>query len=297
MSLEFTQRQKGLFFMLLGTFCFSCKGILIKFLYPYGADALTVIGWRMTAVLPLYLIALFLRRGHLKSQNIKKNELINIGLLGCTGYYFAAYLDFSGLQYVSAGLERMIVFLYPTFVVLINMIREKKLCSKKVALSLTLSYLGVLTVFSADLDSTGPNQNLGSALVLASALVFGFYVVYADHWMKRFSSQDFTTIAMVSACILTLSHAWISKGEAMLSYPPKFYFIASSLGFFCTFLPSYMISYGIQKVGSSQASIFACLGPAFTIFVAYLSLGEQFGPIEMLGMAMTVIASLIIGKK
>lgn len=295
--MSISDRQKGLFFMLLGTFCFSCKGILIKFLFPYGADALTVIGWRMTFVLPLYLLVLCLRYSQIKAQNLSPKAFWGICLLGSTGYYFAAFLDFSGLQYVSAGLERMIVFLYPTFVVLINMLRERKWCSKRTGLSLILSYLGVITVYSSDLDSVGPHQSWGSFLVLTSALVFGIYVVYAEVWMKQLKSRDFTTLAMISACLVTMLHAWSIKGSSMIDYPSSFFIIAAALGFFCTFLPSYMISYGIHKVGANQASIFACLGPAFTILVAYATLGESFGLIECAGMSLTLIASLIIGKK
>ena len=106
------ERQKGLFFMLMGTFLFSCKGILIKFLFPYGADALTVIGWRMTFVFPLYLFLIFKHQAEIQSQ-LPKNQWWGVFLLGATGYYFAAFLDFSGFQYISAGLERMIVFSTP----------------------------------------------------------------------------------------------------------------------------------------------------------------------------------------
>lgn len=283
--------------MLLGTFCFSCKGILIKLLYPFGADSLVVIGWRMTFVLPLYLIILLCRLPKLKEYQLPTRNWASIALLGCTGYYLAAYLDFSGLQYISAGLERVVVFLYPTFVVLINMLRERKWCSPRVFTSLTLSYLGVLIVYSADFDSFGPNQSKGALLVLISAFVFGIYVVYADVWMKKVRSIDFTSIAMLSACCLTLLHAWSIHGNTMLSYPPQFYFIAACLGFFCTFMPSYMISYGIKQVGSTRASIFACLGPAFTIVVAFLTLGESFGLLELFGMLMTILASIVISKK
>lgn len=283
--------------MLLGTFCFSCKGILIKLLYPFGADSLVVIGWRMSFVLPLYLIIIWYRYPKLKAYAFPLKNWAWIGLLGCTGYYLAAYLDFSGLQYISAGLERVVVFLYPTFVVLINMLRERKWCSPRVMGSLMLSYFGVIIVYSADLDSFGPDQSKGAMLVLVSAFVFGLYVVYADVWMKRVRSVDFTSVAMVAASILTLSHAWSVYGVEMLKYPMEFYAIAACLGFFCTFVPSYMISYGIKQVGSNQASIFACLGPAFTILVAYFTLGESFGLWEMLGMAMTILASLLISKK
>jgi drug/metabolite transporter (DMT)-like permease len=160
-----------------------------------------------------------------------------------------------------------------------------------------LSYFGVLIVYSADLDSFGPNQSKGAGLVLISAFVFGLYVVYADVWMKVVRSIDFTSVAMISACCLTLLHAWSVHGTKMMAFPLQFYLIAACLGFFCTFLPSYMISYGIKQVGSTQASIFACLGPAFTIGVAFFTLGENFGMLELFGMMLTVLASLIISKK
>lgn len=283
--------------MLFGTFLFSCKGILIKFLYPYGADALTVIGWRMGFVLPLFGMVLLFRHKKLLKLTLPLKHWLGVAILGCTGYSLAAYLDFSGLQYISVGLERIVVFLYPTFVVIINMIRERKLCSLRTTFALSLAYIGVITVYSCDIESFGPHQLKGTLLVLYSALIYGIYVVYAEQWLKKMNSIDFTATAMVAASLLTISYAWFVKGDTLYSYPPKFYGIAACLSFFCTFLPSFMISYGIQKVGSNQASIFACLGPAFTVIVAYFSLDEGFNGFEALGIGMTVMASLIISKK
>ncbi|QEY18801.1 EamA/RhaT family transporter [Cellvibrio sp. KY-GH-1] len=283
-------KSVGILCVIAGTFCFASKGILIKLAYLYGISATPLLTLRMLFALPFYLAtALWLNRSAF--EPFQKGDIWKIISLGLLGYYVSSLLDFLGLQYISAGLERLILYIYPTLVLLMLAYWKHERINNTVKLALAIAYGGMLLVFAHDLR-LAKNIDLtllGALLVFCSTISFALFIVLAGNMIKKVGSTRFTAYGMIAACSGVLAHGLSFGAIEDLQQPQPVYLLAIALAFFCTVIPSFLMNKGISLVGSGNAALIGSIGPIITLFLGALVLHETITSIQLIG------AGLVIG--
>jgi drug/metabolite transporter (DMT)-like permease len=269
------RRATGLMLALAGATAFSAKAIIVKLAYRHGVDAVTLIMLRMLLALPLFL-ALAWWAGRGRPSLTARDWRVVVGL-GFCGYYLASFLDFAGLQYITASLERLILYLNPTLVMLLGWVLFKRRVTRGQLAAFAVSYLGILVVFGAELRLEGRDVLLGSALVFGSALSYAVYLVYSGQEVQRLGSLRLTGLATSVACVLCIAQYLVLRpvGTA-LALPAAVWGLSVLNAVACTFAPVLMMMMAIERVGASVASQAGMVGPVFTILLGALLLGEPF---------------------
>jgi drug/metabolite transporter (DMT)-like permease len=269
------RRATGLMLALAGATAFSAKAIIVKLAYRHGVDAVTLIMLRMLLALPLFL-ALAWWAGRGRPSLTARDWRVVVGL-GFCGYYLASFLDFAGLQYITASLERLILYLNPTLVMLLGWVLFKRRVTRGQLAAFAVSYLGILVVFGAELRLEGRDVLLGSALVFGSALSYAVYLVYSGQEVQRLGSLRLTGLATSVACVLCIAQYLVLRpvGTA-LALPVEVWGLSVLNAVACTFAPVLMMMMAIERVGASVASQAGMVGPVFTILLGALLLGEPF---------------------
>jgi drug/metabolite transporter (DMT)-like permease len=280
---------KGVVLVFFGAMCFATKGIFAKLAFRYDVDGLEILMLRMLFSLPVY-VAILLFEYRKKPAPIRKTDRMNILLLGLIGYYLAALFDFLGLQYVSASLERNIIFTYPTFVLLMSWIFFKRRITLVQWLAVTICYAGILLAFYSDKTAyASDNLMKGTIFVLLSALTYAFYLVKSDVIIYNIGTIRFTCISMIISCMAVLVHYVIVHGFNIFNFQPEVYYIGLAIAIISTVLPSFLMTRGIALIGSSNMAIIASIGPIATLFLSvyllqeHLTLGLIAGTILVLG--------------
>jgi drug/metabolite transporter (DMT)-like permease len=273
--------------------------VLVKLAYlPTGDMALnalepiTLLALRMGFALPVYLIvgAIFWRRMAVKPQ---LKPVLQAFLLGILGYYLCALLDFTGLKYITAQLERILLFTYPIFVVIIGAMFFGGRISKWGVAAIVLAYTGIGIIFAGGQIASGSNLWLGTVLILLTAFFFAMFQLFAKGLINQMGSWFFTCVAMTGAAVSILLHFTIyaEAGEGIaqaLTLPNRLYVIGAAIAFFSTIIPSFLVNIAIDKIGSQATSVLAMIGPITTIIAAIILLGEPFGWVDALGTAVTI---------
>lgn len=288
---------RGIIYVVLGTFCFAAKGILIKLAYGFGITATPLLMLRMLFALPFYVgIALWLQTR--EQTPLTPRELAKIIGLGLLSYYISSLFDFMGLQYISAGLERLILYIYPTLVLLLNATLYARRISMAEKLAISLAYAGMLLVFVHDvhLNSSWQLTALGAGLVLVSTITFAVFVVMAGDTIPTVGSSRFTSYGMIAACLGVIAHNLIAQGTQSLAQPTPVYALAIALAVFCTVIPSFLMNEGIRIIGSNRAAILGTIGPVVTLFLGALVLDEAIGIIQLAG-AVFVIGGVAVATR
>ena len=280
---------------------FSAKSIFIKLAYADASqvDAVTLLALRMLLALPFFLL-IGLREFRSGSKGMTGREAGVVLLLGFLGYYLASLLDFLGLQYLPAGLERLILFLYPTFVILLNALFDRRPIRPQQGLSLLLGYSGILLVYGGLPQQEIPNLAIGTGLVLGSALSFALYLSLAGRMIPRIGSGRFTAYSMTVACGLVLGHyAAIHPWEARIpdGITPRVALLGAALALISTVMPAFLMNAGIQRIGSGTAAIIGSLGPVSTLLLAWWLLDERLEPLQWLGTAAILTGVWMIGRE
>ncbi|MBU4183293.1 MAG: DMT family transporter [Gammaproteobacteria bacterium] len=264
----------GLLLASAGSIAFSGKAIIVKLAYRHGVDAVTLIMYRMLFALPLFLaLAWWASRG--KAALTGKDWLGIVGL-GFTGYYLASFLDFWGLQYVSASLERLILYLNPTLVLVLGWFIYKRRISGLQALAMAVSYAGVLLVFGHEAGFQGPNAVLGALLVFGSAISYAIYLVYSGELVKRLGSLRLVGLATSVACGLCLLQFVILRPLSAADVAPEVVWLSLLNATLCTFAPVLMVMMAIERIGAGLAAQTGMIGPMSTIAMGVLILDEPF---------------------
>lgn len=283
----------GIVFALLAAVGFSAKAILVKLAYLDHVDAITLLALRMLFAVPFFIgVALWIRRQHAEPLNTH-DKLLVLGL-GLIGYYLSSLLDFLGLQYISAGLERLILFLYPTMTVLLSALIYQRAIGGKVIAAMALSYAGIALVFLHDVGVKEGSIVLGASLVFASTLSYSAYLVGAGHAIKRIGTTRFTAYAMVVASAASLLQFVVMRPMSALDLPWRVYELSIAMAIFSTVLPVFLLSYAIHRIGSGSASLIGSIGPVSTIFMAYLFLNESMSWLQIAGSSLVLCGVLII---
>lgn len=281
-----------------GAIFFSTKAIFVKMAFQETkVDAVTLLSLRMLFSLPFYIGAVLLVSRKSKAQPLSPRQWIWIMLMGIFGYYLSSLFDFIGLQYVSAGLERLILFLYPTFTVLINTFYFKTRLSKVQVIALVLTYIGIGTAYWGEIRSEqyGPQFFFGSFMIFLCAITYSFYLVGTGRLVNAIGATRYTAYAMLTATVGIFIHYFISQpSEGMqLTLPLAGYGIA--LAIIATVLPSFMMSVGMKKIGSNNVAIITSIGPVSTILQAHFILGESVIIEQIAGTVLVIIGVLLIG--
>ena len=263
----------GVLLALAGTLTFSIKAIIVKLAYRHGVDPYTLIMLRMLFALPLFVaLAWWAGRGQ---PPLTARDWRVVGLLGFSGYYLASFLDFWGLQYVSAGLERLILYLGPTLVLLLGRVLYQRRVARGQLVALAVSYVGVLLVFGHELELGGPHTVLGTALVFGSTLSYALYLLFSGEEVKRLGAARLTGLATSVACLLCiLQFVLLRPLDSALAVAPQVLWLSLLNATLCTFAPVLMVMMAIERVGAAVASQAGMIGPVSTIAMGVWILGE-----------------------
>ena len=287
----------GIMFALVAAIGFSAKAILVKLAYIDAVDAITLLALRMAFSLPIFLIVAARANRNKHSQALTSRDKFAVIVLGLIGYYLASYLDFLGLQYISAGLERLILFLYPTMVVLISALVFKHRIGRTVWFALLVSYAGIALVYLHDMTVLQHDALSGSILVFASALAYAVYLVGAGHTIARIGATRFTAYVMTVACIACLLQFAVTHSFSALNLPYRVYELSIAMAVFSTVLPAFLLAAAMRRIGSMHTSMIGSIGPVSTIFLAYEFLGERLSLEQITGSILVLAGVLMISLK
>lgn len=283
----------GVAFALLAAVGFSGKAIFIKLAYRDSVDAVTLLALRMAFAAPVFVgIAWWIGRRHAAPLN--RHDRLLVVALGLIGYYLSSLLDFLGLQYISAGLERLILFLYPTLTVLLSALLYKRAIGKKVVAAMAISYAGIILVFLQNMEAKQGRVLLGAALVFGSTLSYSTYLVGAGHAIARIGATRFTAYASIVASAASLLQFALTHPPDALDLPLRVYQWSAAMALFSTVLPVFLLSYAIRHIGSGSASLIGSIGPVSTLYMAYVFLGERLSLLQMTGSLLVLLGVLII---
>ncbi|HTR29924.1 MAG TPA: DMT family transporter [Puia sp.] len=301
-----TNVAAGFLISFTGAVLFSTKAILVKLAFRNTqADGVTLLALRMLLSLPFYLLtALWGSRqsGNVRMKPAQWAWVIGLGLLG---YYLSSLFDFIGLQYISAGLERLILFLYPSFAVLINSMLFGQRISRAQALALVLSYTGIGIAYFGELriDTGNPHFYWGSFLIFLCSITYACYLSGAGRMVPVLGAAKFTTYSMLTATIGVLTHFFVRQaigGHAPLPTGPgsgQLWGYGLALALLATVIPSFMMSAGMRRIGANNAAIVTSVGPVSTILQAHFILGDPIFAEQLLGTVLVIVGVLLIGWK
>ena len=277
-------RQIALGLGLTGIILFSTKALFAKLAYQYGADAISLLLLRMVFSLPFYMF--FALYKNQEKITVAKNDYLWVILFGFLGYYLASYFDFKGLEYIKASLERLILFTYPTFVILLSFIFFKIKISSYQLFAILITYLGICIVFLPEIEVSDPSTTLkGSLLVLLSAVTYASYIFGSGWLIPKFGARRFTSYVMIISSVLIIFQFMFESKMSInvLAFPKGVYIYGLLIALFSTVIPSFLISYAIKELGASQFSIFGSIGPISTVLLAYLFLEERLSSLQIIG--------------
>lgn len=290
----------GFLITLMGAIFFSTKAIFVKLAFLHTqVDAVTLLALRMLFSLPFYLAAAWMVAKKEGVVRMSRRDWALVIAMGILGYYLSSLFDFIGLQYVSAGLERLILFLYPTFAVLINTFYFKTTLEKKQVAALVLTYLGIGIAYfgEIDVDSSNPKFFFGSLMIFFCAVTYSFYMVGTGRLVPRLGVTRYTTYAMLAATAGVFLHFLVMHDFGSVQFTPALAGYSLALAVVATVLPSYMMSTGMKRIGSNNVAIITSIGPVSTILQAHFILGEAITPLQLFGTALVIVGVVLIGRK
>lgn len=284
-SAKSRNRITGCVFVLCAAFGFSAKAVLIKLAYAQSnVDSITLLALRMVIALPFFLAASYWSATQRDAIRLSSKDWMGLIMLGIIGYYLASFLDFKGLLYISAGLERLILFLYPTLVVLLSGLINRTRVSRNQSIALLFCYTGIAVVFAENIsEGCYPRLWLGAGLVFASAFAFAVYMMGSGVMILRLGSAKYTAYTMTIACIVTSLHFLLVHRGQLIDLPNQIYLLAFLMALFSTVMPAFFMNAGILRLGPGPASIISSAGPVGTLILAYYVLDEQLSRLQIVG--------------
>ena len=288
----------GLLLASVGAIAFSGKAIIVKLSYMYGVDAVTVIMYRMLFALPFFIaMGLWAERQAIARENpLTRRDVIDIVGLGFVGYYLSSYLDFLGLQYITASLERLILYLNPTLVVLLGWAVYKKPVQPIRMLAMAVSYSGVLLVFSHELSLAGANVALGGSLVFGSAVSYAVYLLYSGQLVQRIGSLRLVGWATSVACVCCIAQFLLLRPLSAAVVPVEVLWLGVLNAIACTVAPVLMVMMAIERIGAALTAQIGMIGPISTIALGVLLLNEPLNVWIGAGTLLVVSGVFIVSK-
>lgn len=286
-------RLTGVLLALLGVVTFSLRPVLIKLAYGYVRDPITLIALRMAFALPFFLAAaLWSGRGH-HGRMLSLRELAVVFGLGAIGYYLASTLDFLGLQYVTAGVGRLILFVYPTIVMLLSAVFFKKPIRKRDVAALAITYAGVALVLAEAVGGANLDLPLGAALGFGSALAYAIYLVIGAEVAQRIGAIRFAALAISAACLCCILQFLLLRPLSALALPREVYGLMVIVAAVCTVIPVFLTAEALRRIGANQVAMIGAVGPISAIVFGGIVLGESMSRIQLAGAALVIIGVLL----
>lgn len=321
----------GTLCVLLSAVLFSAKSVLVKIAYQYPVDATVLLSLRMLFALPFFLIMLYF--SHRPKTRPTRRDYFGLWLAGVVGYYGASIFDFWGMEFISASLERLILFLYPTLTIFLAAIFFKKAISRQTGLAIIVSYIGMVLVFMGhqhethtcsmtyaaianlftfqSFSTTSCSQNaliavrcvspdliFGSSLVFLGALAYAGYLVASGALIPRFGAVRFTAFALLIATLCCLIQFVVSRDISLLTtLPTPVWLLGAALGFFCTFLPAILLTQGIKRIGAPQAALLSGISPVITLALGAWLLNDTLTLWQFVGTGFILLGVMFISYK
>jgi drug/metabolite transporter (DMT)-like permease len=275
---------------------FAVRPGLIKLAYVDLPDPVTLLALRMAFSLPFFALAAVWVRSDRRATRISWRDGLAIAGLGALGYYLASYLDFLGLQYVSAGIGRLLLFIYPTIVVVLGALFLGRQVSRREFAALVLTYCGLGLVVSG---AVGDNANLplGAALIFGAAFAYAIYLVAGTEIINRVGSVRFTAYALSASSLMAIGQFLLLRPVSALVVPTRVYFLAIAMAAVSTVVPIFFTAEALRRIGANQVSLIGALGPVLAIFFGYLTLGESMGGIEFAGAALVILGVAVVSMR
>jgi drug/metabolite transporter (DMT)-like permease len=285
----------GLAIAIGGAVLFSMKAVVAKLLYRYHIDAVTLIAFRMLFSVPVFAaVALWKMR---TEPPLSARDRWHLAGLGLMGYYLSSFLDFSGLQYISVGLERLLLFLTPTFVLLINAFVLKRRIARLEWLALALSYCGIVLVVLHDVHGGAGSTLVGSLMVLGAALSYAFYLLGTGEMVRRIGSLRLVAYAMCVSSAACIGQFFVLRPASLLVQPLPVYGLSLVNGVFCTIFPVFMTMAAVQRIGAASASQAGMIGPVSTLFLGWALLGEPITAVQLAGTGLVLAGIYALSLK
>jgi drug/metabolite transporter (DMT)-like permease len=283
----------------LGAICFSTKAIFVKLAYrDSGIDVLALLALRMLFSFPFFFVSSLVASGQKANVKFTGRQWVYIALIGCLGYYVSSGLDFLGLKFVTAGIERLILFAYPTFVLIINAVWFREKATPRQWTAVGLTYIGLLVAFLSEARiQQGADFYFGAAMILLCAVTFASYIVGSGRMIPQVGATKFNSYSMSFACAGVVIHYFVASDASLFGLPAIVYVYTFLMATFSTIIPSYLISGGIKRIGSNNIAVLSCLGPLSTILQAHYFLSETVSVLQMIGTAFIVGGVLMIAWK
>lgn len=287
----------GALMVVLSAVCFSAKAIFAKLAFRYGADATTVLALRMAFALPFFALAGALSSRRPGGRPFTRTEWLRLCLLGSAGYYLASWLDFRGLMLISAGLERLILFIYPTLVVLLNAVLRGERVTRRIGVALALCYGGVLLVVWSDHLAGGADVALGSLLVFFGAVAYTGYLVGSQPLVLLHGVMRVTAWIMVAMAACAFAQFAVENRWERLHQPWQVWALSLANGVVATVVPAFLLAAGMKRLGTSRASLIASVGPVSTLLLAYWFLDEPITAIQLAGSALVLLGVWMVSNR
>lgn len=287
----------GFLIALTGAILFSTKAVIVKKAFAdVKADALTLLVLRMLFSLPFYLVTAFVISSNKSNKKLTTREWLAVALLGASGYYLSSLLDFVGLQYISAGLERLILFLYPSFVVLINAFFLKERIRSVHIWAILISYAGMVIAYFGELqiDTGNPNFYWGSFLILLCSVTFAIYIAGSGYVIPKIGASKFTAYSLLCSTAGVFLHYLVRGDYEPLRHGMDLWWYGMLLAIVATVIPTFLLSIALKKIGANNVAIISSIGPVSTILQAHIVLGEPIFTGQIIGTALIIIGVLLL---
>lgn len=284
----------GILLVLASAVLFATKSIFIKLAYQEPVDPVTLLTLRLTFALPFFLAMGLLASHQRNTPTLHRRDWGMMFLLGFAGYYLSSLLDFMGLQYISAGLERLVLFLYPTMTVLLTAFILKRPISRMTWFAIGISYVGMTLVVWPDIHHGGQHLALGMTLVFGSALAYASYLVGSGEIIQRIGANRFTGITLSFSSLCCALHFLIVNSLSDLAVSPRVLGLGFILAIVCTVMPATLLTNGIKRIGASKAALIGAVGPVATLYLGYSVLGETMVTMQIGGTVLVLTGVLLV---
>ncbi len=289
------QLSTGLLLAAAGSIAFSGKAIIVKLAYRHGVDAVTLIMFRMLFALPLFLLmAFWAGRG---KPALSARDWLGIAGLGFCGYYLSSFLDFWGLEFISASLERLILYLNPTLVLVLGWLLHRRQIGYQRAVAMAISYCGVLLVFGHEVTLAGSHAAFGALLVLASAISYAVYLTYSGQLVQRMGALRLAGWATSVACLLCIGqYVWLRPVHEALAVAPAVVWLSLLNAVACTAVPVLLVMMAIERIGAGLTAQTGMIGPMSTLLMGVLILGEPFNAWVLAGTGLVLAGVFLVTR-
>ena len=281
-----------------GAIAFSAKAIIVKLAYRWEVDAVTLIMYRMLFALPIFLLMGWwstYRQGERKPP-LTRRDWLGVAGLGFSGYYLASFLDFAGLQYISASLERLILYLNPTMVLVLGVLLYRHRVSPRQAVGMGISYAGVLLVFGSEVRLEGGDVAWGALLVFMSAICYALYLSYSGQLVQRLGALRRVGLATSVACVLCLLQFAVLKPMSAAAVALPVIWLSILNATLCTALPVLLVMMAVERIGASATAQIGMIGPLSTILMGVLILGEPFTVLIAVGTVLVMLGIFVFSR-